>query len=108
MGEEKKINAGVAAKSNEKSSGKLSYEELQGYAQNMAQQAEAMGREIQRLRIALQSRESLYQELHLAFKVVENSDKFSPEFVKMTIGKIEEAMTPVKEEEKKDNPKNKE
>ena len=108
MGEEKKINAEVAAKSNEKSSGKLSYEELQGYAQNMAQQAEAMGKEIQRLRIALQSRESLYQELHFAFKVVENSDKFSSEFVSTIISKIEETMTPVKEEEKKNNPENKE
>lgn len=108
MAEEKKINAEVSAKSNEKSNSKLSYEELQGYAQNMAQQAEAMGREIQRLRIALQSRESLYQELHFDFKVIENSDKFSPEFVQLITNRIENVMTPVKEEENKNNPENKE
>lgn len=108
MSEEKKINAEVAARN--QGTKKLSYEELQSYAQNMSQQADVMGQEIQKLRMALhrQSRENFYQELHFAFKVVENSDKFSPEFVKMTIGKIEEAMTPVKEEEKKNNPENKE
>lgn len=103
MAEEKKINTEASGK-------KLSYEELQNYAQNMSQQADVMGQEIQKLRMALhrQSRENFYQELHFAFKVVENSDKFSPEFVKMTIGKIEETMTPVKEEEEKNNPENKE
>lgn len=104
MNEEKKINAEVAAKSNGKSNGKLSYEELQGYAQNMAQQAEAMGKEIQKLRIILQSRESLYQELHFDFKVIENSDKFSPEFVQLITNRIEDVMTPAKDM----NPENKE
>jgi hypothetical protein len=103
MSEEKKVNAEVSDK-------KLSYEELQSYAQNMSQQAEVMGQEIQKLRMALQrqGRENFYQEVHFAFKVIENSDKFSPEFVRMTINRIEEIMTPAKEEEKKNNPENKE
>lgn len=80
---------------------KLSYEELQAYANNMAQQAEAMKQEIVKLRgiCANLNKETFYKELHFAFEVVKNSDKFSEAFVRRIVERIEQTMTPQEQEE---------
>ncbi len=80
---------------------KLSYEELQAYANNMAQQAEAMKKEIVKLRniCANLNKETFYKELHFAFEVVKNSDKFSEDFVRKIVDRIEQTMTPQEQEE---------
>lgn len=84
---------------------KLSYEELQAYANNMTQQAEAMSNEIVKLRgiCANLNKEAFYRELHFAFEVIKNADKFSKDFVKGIIEKIEQTMTPTEEQEESDN-----
>lgn len=80
---------------------KLSYEELQAYANSMAQQAEAMKNEIIKLRnvCANLNKETFYKEMHFAFEVVKNPDKFSEPFVKMIVERIEQTMSPQVQED---------
>lgn len=86
-----------------KANRKLSYEELQTAAQQISAQLDAVARENNQLRIALQKAQlgNLYTELEFKFKVVQNAEMFSTEFVEKCISSIEEIMTPEPEEEQK-------
>lgn len=99
--EEKKEN--INAKSTERPA-KLTYEQLEEAARQISQQAEAIFKENQQLKNALQqaSVANLYRELDFRFKVLENADMFSTKFLDMCIRNIEETMTP-KPEEKEEN-----
>ena len=83
---------------------KLTYEQLEEAARQISQQAEAIFKENQQLKAALQqaSVANLYRELDFRFKVLENADMFSSKFLDMCIKNIEETMTP-KPEEKEEN-----
>lgn len=83
---------------------KLTYEQLEEAARQISQQAEAIFKENQQLKAALQqaSVANLYRELDFRFKVLENADMFSSKFLDMCIRNIEDTMTP-KPEEKEDN-----
>ncbi len=84
---------------------KLSYEELENAAKQISAQLDAMARENNQLRIALQKAQlgNLYTELDFKFKVVQNAEMFSTEFVEKCIQSIEEIMTPEAEEDKKED-----
>ena len=79
---------------------KLTYEQLNQAAQQISQQAEALYKENQQLKEALNriSIQNGYTELGFKFKVVEFSTMFPKEFVKRTITDIVNTMTVVDEE----------
>lgn len=79
---------------------KLTYEQLNQAAQQISQQAEALYKENQQLKEALNriSIQNGYTELGFKFKVVENSTMFPKEFVKRTITDIVNTMTVTDEE----------
>jgi hypothetical protein len=79
---------------------KLSYDELETAAKQISAQLDALARENNQLRIALQKAQlgNLYTELEFKFKVVQNAEMFSSEFVERCIKNIEEIMTPEPEE----------
>lgn len=84
---------------------KLSYEELENAAKQISQQAEALFRENQQLKKAVQnlSNQAGYTELDFKFKVLKYQDRFKPEFVKTIINEIEDTMSSKEEvEESKD------
>lgn len=84
----------------EKVNHKLSYDELENAAKQISAQLDALARENNQLRIALQKAQlgNLYTELEFKFKVVQNAEMFSSEFVERCIKNIEEIMTPEPEE----------
>ena len=88
-----------------KTNRKLSYEELQTAAQQISAQLDAVARENNQLRIALQKAQlgNLYTELEFKFKVIQNAEMFSTDFVEKCINSIEEIMTPEPEEERKED-----
>lgn len=79
---------------------KLTYEQLNQAAQQISQQAEALYKENQQLKEALNriSIQNGYTELGFKFKVVENSTIFPKEFVERTITDIVNTMTVTDEE----------
>lgn len=79
---------------------KLTYEQLNQAAQQISQQAEALFKENQQLKEALNriSIQNGYTELGFKFKVVENSTMFPKEFVERTITDIVNTMTVTDEE----------
>lgn len=92
-------------KEEKKETKKLSYTELENAAKQISAQADALYKENQQLRQAIQnlSRQNVYAELNLMFKVVENKASFSSDFVVSIVEQIEKEMAIVdkaSEEEK--------
>lgn len=81
---------------------KLSYEELEMTAKQLAAQGEAVIRENQKLKETIQgmSMTNVYTELEFRFKVLEHPEAFSASFYDSCVAQIEEIMTPHKEENK--------
>jgi cell division protein FtsB len=80
---------------------KLTYEQLEAYANQTVAQArkiyqenETLVEEIKRLRD-----QRNFTEITLAFKVLEHKEMFSPEFVQEITLRLEEVLTPVEKEE---------
>lgn len=88
-------------KTKKSESQKLTYEQLNQAAQQISQQAEALYKENQQLKQALNkiSIQNGYTELGFKFKVVENSTMFPKEFVEKTVAEIVDTMTAVNEEQ---------
>lgn len=88
-------------KTKKSESQKLTYEQLNQAAQQISQQAEALYKENQQLKQALNriSVQNGYTELGFKFKVVENSTMFPKEFVEKTVAEIVDTMTAVNEEQ---------
>ena len=88
-------------KAKKSESQKLTYEQLNQAAQQISQQAEALYKENQQLKQALNriSVQNGYTELEFKFKVVENSTMFPKEFVEKTVAEIVDTMTAVNEEQ---------
>lgn len=83
---------------------KLTYEQLNQAAQQISQQAEALYKENQQLKAALNrlSIQNGYTELGFKFKVVENSAMFPKEFVEKIITEIVDTMTGTNEEQEEE------
>lgn len=80
---------------------KLSYEELEAYAQQTTARAKQVYEENIKLKQAMQELVSQknYADVKLAFKVLDHTDKFSPEFVQKVIARLEVILTPQDSEE---------
>lgn len=84
--------SGETTKKNEK----LTYEQLEAYANQTAAQARKIYQENQAL---IQENRALrnqmnYTEIGLAFKVLDHKDMFSEEFVSKVTKRLEEVLTP--------------
>lgn len=79
---------------------KLTYEELENAAKQISAQFDAVIKENNQLKVALQRAQlaNLYTELDFKFKVLQNAEMFSTEFVETCVKSIEEVMTPEPEE----------
>ena len=79
---------------------KLTYEQLEQAAKQISQQADALYKENQQLKNAVQqlSNQASYTELNFRFRVLENHTHFSKEFVTRIVKEIEETMTPMTED----------
>lgn len=81
------------AKKNEK----LTYEQLEAYANQTTVQAKRIYQENKALvqeNMALKNQAN-YTEISLAFKVLDHKDVFSKEFVKKVVDRLEEVLSPV-------------
>jgi hypothetical protein len=97
MEEKKKLEEEKVEKRNNKQ--KLSYEDLETVAKQFAAQLEAASVENQQLKLKVQQLQlgNMYTELEFRFKVLQNAEMFSPDFVEMCVKSIEDTMTPVEE-----------
>lgn len=98
--EEKKTNMKDSAPQN---APKLTYEQLEAYAAQTTEQAKKIFQENQMLKKALY--EYNLKEVEIAIRCLDHADKFSPEFIKSVVERIEDIMNPqkkTKEETKED------
>lgn len=75
---------------------KLSYEELEAYAQQTASAAEQILKENQKLKQALgeMRMQMNYSDINLAFKVLEHKSMFPEDFVLKVVNKLTAVLTP--------------
>lgn len=90
--EEKKTNMKEGAPQN---APKLTYEQLEAYAAQTTDQAKKIFQENQMLKKALY--EYNLKEVEIAIRCLDHADKFSPEFIKSVVERIEDIMNPQKE-----------
>lgn len=74
---------------------KLTYEQLEAYAAQTTEQAKKIFQENQMLKKALY--DNNLKEVEIAIRCLDHADKFSPEFIKSVVERIEEIMNPQKE-----------
>ena len=74
---------------------KLTYEQLEAYAGQLAEQAKKIYKRNQELERALY--QNSLREVEIALKCLDHADKFSPEFIKSITERIELVMNPNKE-----------
>lgn len=89
-------------KQNQKQSQKLSYEQLEAYAQQTTEQAKRIFHENQMLKQALDraNYDTTIKEIECALKCLDHAEMFSPEFINAIVKRLEEVLTPTKEEPK--------
>lgn len=90
--EEKKTNMKEGAPQN---APKLTYEQLEAYAAQTTEQAKKIFQENQMLKKTLY--EYNLKEVEIAIRCLDHADKFSPEFIKSVVERIEDIMNPQKE-----------
>ena len=75
---------------------KLTYEELEAYAQQTTARAKQIYDENMRLKQAMQDLRAQmnYSDINLAFKVLDHKSDFSEPFVKKVINRLELVLTP--------------
>jgi len=80
---------------------KLTYEQLEAYAQQTTMQAQQIFKENQALKQALQQERlnTNFKEIELALKCLDHADLFSSDFIKAVVAKLEEVLTPAKSED---------
>lgn len=79
---------------------KMSYEQLENVAHQLSEQNKQLYMKLQSVNMT-----NLFKRLDYLFKVVENSEKFSREFVDKCIKEIETSMTIPEEESKEEESK---
>lgn len=89
---------------------KLSYEQLEEVARQIANQRDGIYKENQQLKQALYqaSASNAFKDLELRFKVLNYKDLFSKNFVSLCIRIIEDSMTPQEQGENTEERKEKE
>ena len=89
---------------------KLSYEELEAYAQQTTARAKQIYEENQKLKQAMQDlrMQMNYTDINLAFKVLDHKEDFNKDFVKKIVERLELVLTPSEEQEPEEESKNKE
>lgn len=97
--EEKKLKERTEKK--ETSSQKLTYEQLEAYANQTTMQAQKIYQENQALRQSLEEvrRNVSLKEIELAIKCLDHADLFSDTFITSITSKLEEILTPAEEPE---------
>lgn len=75
---------------------KLTYEELEAYAQQTTARAKQIYEENTRLKQSIQELRAQmnYSDINLAFKVLDHKDDFSQDFVKKVTDRLELVLTP--------------
>ena len=98
MSDEKKVMAVKPEKKQEK----LTYEQLEAYAQQTTMQAQRIFQENQMLKNALEKERANnnFKEIDLVLKCLDHTDLFSEKFIKAIVARLEELLTPIKEEPK--------
>ena len=83
---------------------KLTYEELEAYAQQTTARAKQIYDENMKLKQAIQDLRAQmnYSDITLAFKVLDHADKFKPEFVQKVTDRLEIILTPQDSESKEE------
>ena len=79
---------------------KMSYEQLENIAHQLSEQSRQLYKKLQEAKM-----ENMFNRLKFLFKVVENGDKFKPEFLSKCVDEIEDLMT-IPEEESEESDKN--
>lgn len=95
--EEKEMK--VAPKATKEKKQKLSYDELNNAALQLAEQNRKLYQEVQRLNTA-----GVIKRLEFLFDVLKYKDVFNVDFVNRTVAEIEEALTIKPQEETKEEP----
>lgn len=74
---------------------KLTYEELEAYAQQLFGQAKGLFEENRKLKEALQNTQTqlYYADLNLAFRVLDHKDVFSKDYVNKVVTRLETILT---------------
>lgn len=85
---------------------KLTYEELEAYANQTVAQAQRIYKENQELVQEVKSLRSQmnYAEINLALKALELKENFSPEFIQKVIIRLEEVLTPMEKPKVEEKP----
>lgn len=75
---------------------KLTYEELEAYAQQTTTRAKQIYEENTKLKQVIQELKSQmnYSDVQCAFRVLDHADKFKPEFVQKVVDRLELILTP--------------
>lgn len=85
----------------------ITYEQLKAYADQTALRAQKIFQENQALKQALQQERmnNTFREVELVLKCLDHAEMFSPEFINAVTTRLEEVLTPIKEEneEKKED-----
>ena len=83
---------------------KLTYEQLEAYAQQTVEQAKKVFQENQMLKQALNraNLENSFREIECALKCLDHADMFSTEFIQTIVQRLEEVLSPAKEESQKE------
>ena len=79
---------------------KLTYEQLKAYAAQTTEQAKQIFRENQMLKKALYDQR--LREVEIALKCLDHADKFSTAFVDSVVQRIEQIMSPQREDTEKE------
>lgn len=85
---------------------KLTYEELEAYANQTVAQAQRIYKENQDLIQEVKSLRSQmnYAEINLALKALELKENFSPEFIQKVVTRLEEVLTPMEKPKVEEKP----
>jgi len=89
----------VAPKATKEKKQKLSYDELNNAALQLAEQNRKLYQEVQRLNTA-----GIIKRLEFLFDVLKYKDVFNVDFVNRTVAEIEEALTIKPQEENQEEP----
>lgn len=85
---------------------KLTYGELEAYANQTVAQAQRIYKENQDLVQEVKSLRSQmnYAEINLALKALELKENFSPEFIQKVVARLEEVLTPMERPKVEEKP----
>lgn len=83
---------------------KLTYEQLEAYAQQTVEQAKKIYKENQMLKQALNraNLDNNFREIECALKCLDHADMFSTEFIQAIVKRLEEVLNPTRSEDEEE------